>query len=125
MSYVLIVEDDRDLRDMMVFLLQCHSYPARTAANGREALERLREARASLVILDINMPIMSGWEFREQQLADPTIADIPVICLTAQHDPMAVARRTRTRCFRKPADLDVVMREVVGVCGPPSSLGGG
>jgi CheY-like chemotaxis protein len=81
---VLVVDDDADLRDCLADLLGLAGYEVHEAAGGREALGALRGGlRPSLILLDLMMPEMSGWEFRDQQRAEPELASIPVVVLTA------------------------------------------
>src|SRR6266404_1979707 len=81
---VLIVEDDEDLREMMAQQLTLEGFHAAAVTNGREALQYLHEAaRPDVILLDLMMPVMDGWEFRRQQQADPEIAPVPVIVLSA------------------------------------------
>src|SRR4029079_8357095 len=81
---VLIVEDDEDLREMMAQMLTLEGFEAVAVANGREALEYLHEAeKPDVILLDLMMPVMDGWEFRRQQQADPSLARLPVIVLSA------------------------------------------
>src|SRR3954470_15283551 len=81
---VLIVEDDEDLRDMMAQLLTIEGFEPATVANGREALEYLQTSeKPHVILLDLMMPVMDGWEFRRQQKADPDLARVPVIVLSA------------------------------------------
>jgi two-component system response regulator MprA len=81
---VLIVEDDRDIRECMADALEVEGYSVAFAGNGREALEKLRSGvRPELILLDLLMPVMSGWEFRHEQLADPLLSGIPVIVVSA------------------------------------------
>jgi CheY-like chemotaxis protein len=76
---VLVVEDEAMLRELLCDLLEAEGFRATTAANGAEALELIRrQGVPSLVILDLMMPVMDGWEFRRQQLADPQLQNVPV-----------------------------------------------
>jgi CheY-like chemotaxis protein len=80
---VLVVDDNPDTRDAISRLLQIRGYPVVTAKDGWEALEYLRDGgRASLIILDLNMPGFDGRLFRAAQLRDDDLARIPVIVFT-------------------------------------------
>jgi CheY-like chemotaxis protein len=80
---VLVVEDHRALRDGMVRTLDREGFVAIPAANGLEALEYLRSGgRPSVILLDLTMPGMDGWKFRQVQEHDPQIAAIPIIVLS-------------------------------------------
>lgn len=120
MPCVLVVEDDDEVRSMMELLLKSHGYDVTTARNGREALDAMRRQRPCLVLLDIHMPLMTGWEFRERQLEDPDLAGVPVICITALFDPEDVVRRLKIPCLAKPAHFPSVLHEVEAACGPAS-----
>ena len=94
-------------------LLESEGFVVRTAVNGAEALKRLEETRPSLILLDLMMPVMSGDEFRERQLADPRYSDVPVICMTAAHDGRDRASRIRAdEYFQKPLDFEQLMTVV-------------
>ena len=85
-SYVLVVEDDAAIRVSLCDALGDEGIPVRVATNGREALEVLaRCGPAAVVLLDLMMPVMDGEQFRRRQLADPALADIPVVVMTASH----------------------------------------
>ena len=80
---VLIVEDDPDARDTLADLLQLYGYAVATANNGREALEYLAFSPAPcLILLDLMMPVMDGWEFLRQQQHESRFAAIPVVVLS-------------------------------------------
>lgn len=113
---VLVVEDEPDLREMMQLLLEGAGYSAFGAANGREALDFMRQRRPGLVLLDLNMPVMDGWEFRRHQREDEQLSDIPVICVTADPNPLRVATGLQIRCIAKPCCFDELLGEVASAC---------
>ncbi len=81
---ILIVDDDTDLREVLGELLAEEGYAPRLCSNGRAALDVLRGgARPRLILLDLMMPEMNGWQFREEQLRDVALRDIPVVVMTA------------------------------------------
>jgi len=81
---VLVVDDDFGTGEALTHLLQDRSYSVISAADGREALNYLRDASApGIIILDLMMPVMDGWEFLEHQSREPALRDIPVIVVTA------------------------------------------
>jgi CheY-like chemotaxis protein len=81
---VLIVEDDPDLRAMIDQLLFLEGFDTITAENGLIALDVLKRVpRPHVILLDLMMPVMDGWRFREQQRRDAELADIPVVVLSA------------------------------------------
>jgi CheY-like chemotaxis protein len=116
---VLIVEDDTDVREMMDLLLTSIGYRTVTAPNGAIALERLRQDRPCMVLLDLMMPVMTGWEFRERQLADPQLASIPVLCMSAVYQPEEVKTQLRVKCLAKPLDFGRLIDEITTTCGRP------
>src|SRR5262245_8964464 len=84
---ILVVEDDEQLRGTMLDLLELEGFEVLSACNGREALECLRKNPApSLIVLDLMMPVMSGPEFRAEQLRDGALSGIPVIVVSAASD---------------------------------------
>lgn len=121
MPCVLVVEDEHDIRRMLVLLLKSHGYETMTAGNGGEALDEMRRRRPCVVLLDVQMPIMDGWQFREAQLEDPAIRDVPIVCITGLYDPEEVTRRLGVPCLPKPANFADVIREVERACGASSS----
>src|SRR6185369_16004642 len=109
---VLIVEDDEDLRDMMAQMLTIEGFAATAVANGREALDYLRQAiKPHVILLDLMMPVMDGWEFRRRQQADPELAPVPVIVLSAL-DPSRAAPVDATAFLKKPLDFDRLLELV-------------
>ena len=111
---VLVVEDDFDLRDALVPILEYEGHRVVSAANGKEALERLHAmAPPSLILLDLMMPVMSGEEFRAEQLRDPALASIPVVIVSAHASAEDRARRLGAAgCVRKPFEVDDLLEQV-------------
>jgi CheY-like chemotaxis protein len=93
---VLVVEDERDLRESLVDWLQVRGIDARGVEHGQEAFQLLRDGYpACAVLLDLDMPVMNGWTFMDIQREDARLAAIPVFVLTGMPDPEREARRVR------------------------------
>jgi CheY-like chemotaxis protein len=113
---VLIVEDDEDLREMMAQLLTLEGFHTATVANGREALEYLHgTGTPEVILLDLMMPVMDGWEFRRQQQADPALAPVPVIVLSAL-DQGRASTLEADAFLKKPLDFDRLLSLVRTYC---------
>ena len=81
---ILVVDDDDETRMMFTTLLEMQGYAVRAARNGFEALNALDADRPGVILLDLMMPVMDGFEFRRKQLERPEpVASIPVICVSA------------------------------------------
>jgi CheY-like chemotaxis protein len=107
---ILIVEDDPDIRQMLATLLEGQGHAVVTAVNGLEAFEMARTHHPALILLDLMMPMMTGQEFRDVQLASSDISAIPVIVVSAHYDAQRIARHMRAAaCVQKPLDFDVVL----------------
>jgi CheY-like chemotaxis protein len=113
---IFIVEDDVDTREMLGRFLELEGYVVETAANGRQALERLTGGvRACVILLDLMMPVMDGWQFRREQVRNQKLAHIPVIVVSA-------AGRERLQQIEanaylsKPVDLDELLKHISQFC---------
>jgi CheY-like chemotaxis protein len=81
---ILVVEDDPESRDALRLALKLAGHTVHTAAHGQEALDLLRAGSPpDLILLDLMMPVLSGWQFREVQRQNPALAGIPVVILSA------------------------------------------
>jgi CheY-like chemotaxis protein len=77
---ILVVDDDPDLAEVLDRVLESSGYTVTWARNGQEALRCLRDqGRLDVVLLDLMMPVMNGWEFRAEQLKDPRMSQVPVV----------------------------------------------
>jgi CheY-like chemotaxis protein len=110
------VEDDADLREMMEQLLHLEGFAPLTAPNGREALNLLESgAPVKAILLDLMMPVMDGWEFRQLQLSNPAFAGIPVVVMSAV-DRERFAAINPVAAFRKPLAFDQVIAFLQELC---------
>ena len=92
MHSILVVDDDPDILDALVEILEAEGYQADRARNGQEALERLHESRPTLILLDLMMPVMDGWEFAQKLKEEPgELAQTPVVVLSADRNVSAKA----------------------------------
>ena len=80
---VLVIEDDPEMRDALVEVLKLEGYEVSSAADGAAGLQDARRQHPNVILLDLMMPVMSGWEFRAQQKRDPHLATVPVIVMSA------------------------------------------
>jgi CheY-like chemotaxis protein len=105
-----VIEDDLHIRGTLQMVLELEGYEVRTAAHGREALDRMRGAPADLILLDLMMPVMNGWEFLAERNADRELRSIPVIVLSAggQVSPSDRAQAV----LRKPVELDELLAAI-------------
>lgn len=114
---VLIIEDDHDIRETFRQLLEMEGYDVLTAANGKEGLDVLkREAQPGLILLDLMMPVMNGWEFLAVQKDDPKLANIPVVVVTAAGKDKEGTVQT-AGFIRKPVELEALLATVRQYCG--------
>jgi CheY-like chemotaxis protein len=115
---VLVVDDDRDIRESLRELLAETGYQVATAENGRSALDQLRAGlRPGVILLDLMMPVMDGMAFRSEQLADPALCTLPVVLITAAGRPATDALRSVT-VLHKPLRMRQVLTAVNQHCRP-------
>jgi len=115
---VLVVEDDDELRDVVLVMLELHGYRAVAAANGDEAMALLRAGlRPCVIVFDLIMPGRNGWEFRAELLADPALASIPTIAVSGAVQGESVRSALRVTAFlSKPLDLDKLVASLGEHC---------
>jgi len=115
---VFLVEDDPDIRDLVGNVLSLEGYEVTSASNGREALDLLRGASPPRVILlDLMMPVMNGWELRAELLRDEALSNIPVVVISGDGSIDRKAASLGVEGYlRKPVDLDNLLATVQRFC---------
>jgi serine/threonine-protein kinase RsbW len=121
---ILVVEDDAPTREALALALEAGGHRAARAANGREALDLLRSGPApDLIVLDLMMPVLDGWQFRRRQREDEALADIPVVVVSASGDlPERAGALEAVALLMKPVEpgrlLEAIRPLVAGPAGP-------
>ena len=113
---ILVVDDEAESREALAELLSNEGYAVVCAENGRRALERLSGMTPALIILDLMMPVMSGWEFLAQRRRDARVRSVPVVVVTGSglvRDVQADA------VVHKPIDFGSLMKVVTQNCVRP------
>ena len=115
MARVLVIDDDRDIREVLVSMLETEGYETGSAPDGLAGLAAARERRPDLILLDLMMPVMDGWTFLTVKLEDSALAGIPVVVLSAAKSLPADGA---VQCLQKPCAveqlLDTVERHRLG-----------
>ncbi|HZK66327.1 MAG TPA: response regulator [Chloroflexota bacterium] len=112
---ILVVDDDEAIRQMVGALLEEEGYQVGLAQNGEEAMRLVRQESFDLVVLDIMMPVMDGWEVASRMLCEDKTKDIPIVFLTALSSYTDQLKGWRMGCFdyiTKPFDIGLLMMRV-------------
>lgn len=121
MRNVLVVEDNLELRELYRWLMESEGYIPLTASNGAEALEIMKKysghvsSSFCLIILDLMMPVMDGWEFLEKRALDPELASVPVVVCSAVRDDFPV----NVDMIPKPINIDHLLAKAEQHCSCP------
>ena len=118
---IMVIDDDRDVSGAIMEALRDADYEPIAATNGREALDKLRslDEMPCVLLLDLMMPEMDGWSFRNEQLDDPHLRSIPVVVMTAHGGPNdpPVREVDDADMLRKPVGLQALLAKVEQYCG--------
>jgi CheY-like chemotaxis protein len=117
-GYILVVEDDEDLRHVVCDVLRDEGHETVAVANGLDALAYLRAASElpRIILLDLMMPVMDGRTFREQQRGDARLAAVPVVAMSAGRD-LAGNAVTADAVLLKPVTIEVLLETIARVAG--------
>ena len=117
---VLLVDDDFGILDGVSEFLEGEGFLVVSASNGIDALNQLRSGvRVDVIVLDVMMPMMDGWDFRAEQLADPLLREIPVVVISAcgfTHDTLQRQFKAHD-VLAKPLELEDFLRALKDACG--------
>ncbi len=115
-NVVLIVDDDDEIREVLELALQTAQHATAVACDGQQALSWLRlHPSPCLILLDLMMPIMNGWELLEQLRGDERLGGVPVVVTTAFDRDLG--RAAHVPILRKPIELDALLDVVRRYCG--------
>lgn len=110
-KHILIVDDCPDLQFLLKMLLEARGYTTECTPNGKEALRLLRSFHVmpQTILLDMNMDVMGGLEFRQTQCADPMLKDIPVIVMSGEGDMVSIGAKMNSDFIQKPLNISSLM----------------
>jgi CheY-like chemotaxis protein len=117
----MVVEDSEDIRELLGVLYQSQGYEVLLASDGRDALTQLKNQAdlPALILLDLMMPGMDGFEFKVEQDKDQRLAPIPVVIMTADANAKEKSQKIGARGYvRKPVELDTLLAVALKYCGP-------
>ncbi len=118
--YVLVVDDDVSIRRLIAAALRRDGLAFTEAGNGKEALEIMRRDHPSVVVLDLMMPVLSGWEVLQERARDPELRQIPVILVSAARGPEVAEAVDKGICAFLPKPFDIgVLTSLVRSCVAP------
>jgi len=119
---VLVVDDDANIRRMMIAALRRDGYAFSEAANGKEALDIMRAQPPSVVVLDLMMPVLSGWDVLKEREGDALLRKIPVIIVSANRAPEIATAVDKGICAFLPKPFDIgVLSALVRSCLAPAT----
>lgn len=115
---LLVVDDDPAIRESLADLLHDEGYVVMTAVNGKDALARLRasDSQPCVILLDLTMPVMSGPEFYDELRSDPSLADIPVVVISADGTARSKVQAMGPEFIAKPVKIETVLTAVEHHC---------
>ncbi|MFL5814731.1 MAG: response regulator [Bdellovibrionia bacterium] len=114
MKNILIIEDDESIRKMIASVLEIEGYSISAAANGKQALETIQNgALPDIILLDMMMPVMNGWDFLDFVRANATTSKIPIIVVSAYAE---IAKSVKPNAVvPKPVQLKSLLKAIEGL----------
>jgi CheY-like chemotaxis protein len=121
---ILLVEDELAAAEAVGYLLQLNGFQVTTAADGREAVQSLELSRPDLVLSDVMMPLMDGFDLVRHIRGDPELRDLPVVLMSAAHNILTTASGA-SAVLTKPLDFNRLLALVRGLLGAAAPDAGG
>ncbi|MBC7537897.1 MAG: response regulator transcription factor [Bacteriovorax sp.] len=113
---ILVIEDNKEIQDSLKMALEVEGYYVFTADNGKEGLDKLEKIPTPcMILLDLMMPVMNGWEFVDAISKDLMLSTIPVVVVSAFGDKKGTPKTDGY--IQKPIDLDALLNTVTKHCG--------
>jgi CheY-like chemotaxis protein len=122
---ILIADDSSDIRTIMRYLLNDLGFAVVEAADGNEAVRLARQCRPVLILLDLCMPGIDGWEVATRLRADPALEEVPILAMTAYDVSAAIRAALHAGCQQvviKPFDLRDIARQIAALMSPQTML---
>jgi DNA-binding response OmpR family regulator len=114
--HILVVDDEPVIRETLGELLEIDGYLVETAQNGLDALRRLRQRRPDVLVLDLMLPVLDGWDVLRACRADPMLTDLPIIVMSARPDVAeSVAGLDVQACLTKPFEFDELLDSLAAI----------
>lgn len=121
---ILLVEDDVTMQKMALKILRSRGFRVELAPNGREAVDMAARLKPGVILMDLSLPEMNGWEATRALKANPSLASIPVVAITAHAmvgDSDAAIAAGCVECLTKPYEIDQLVAVVQRYVGPAQS----
>ena len=115
MAYILIVEDNEMNRDMLGRRLERRGFEIKFALDGQEGLDMMKSTKPDLVLMDMGLPVLDGWEATSKAKADPDLKEIPIIALTAhalETDRIKALEAGADDFDTKPVDIQRLLEKI-------------
>jgi two-component system, OmpR family, alkaline phosphatase synthesis response regulator PhoP len=121
MTLILVIDDELSIVEMLSAFLEEEGLQVMTAYNGQEGLERLANARPAVVVSDVMMPVLDGWELCRRMQADPRYQSIPVVLMSAVGTAASLDQCRYAALVRKPFELDEMLQTITRLLNPNAS----
>ena len=121
MTPILVIDDEISIVEMLCAFLEEEGWQVTTAYNGQEGLERLASVRPAVVVSDVMMPVLDGWELCRRMQADPRYQSIPLVLMSAVRTTPGLAGCNYAALLRKPFELDEVLQTITRLLKPNAS----